>query len=366
MGFTQLGIFEGNRVKAPSVVGRVLFVVASTLMLALSASLAWAAVSDYQVRGLVPKGVSVVGRDLSGMTEAQARSAIEDVVATPLLRPVTVTGDKRTWTLDPKGIVSVDVEAMLDAAYAPRRTATFVTRLSHQLADEPLPADIEPAYSVDSTAVAAWVAQTTSQVNRKPKNATRKIVKYKFKFTKAIWGARVDTAGAATRIGQILTADAALSSASRVVTLPITVLKPKVLETSFKTALIVSLPQCKIRLYKGNKLIKTYPCAPGQAAYPTPHGDFVIDDKLAYAPWYNPGSGWAAGMPAVIPAGPSNPMGVHKIGINVSGVFMHGVPAYEYGSIGTHASHGCMRMFPKDVKDLFGRVKIGDPVYIRE
>jgi hypothetical protein len=86
-------------------------------MLALSASLAWAAVSDYQVRGLVPKGVTVVGRDLSGMTEAQARSAIENAVATPLLRPVTVTGDRRTWTLDPKGIVSVDVDAMLNAAY---------------------------------------------------------------------------------------------------------------------------------------------------------------------------------------------------------------------------------------------------------
>jgi lipoprotein-anchoring transpeptidase ErfK/SrfK len=335
-------------------------------MLALSASLAWAAVSDYQVRGLVPDGVTVVGRDLSGMTEAQARSAIENAVAAPLLRPVTVTGDRRTWTLDPKGIVSVDVDAMLNAAYTPRRTATFVTRLQHQLAGKQLPADIKPAYSVDASAVASWVWQTTTQIDRKPRSATRKIVKYKFKFTPSVWGARVDRPLAAARIAQVLTADAALSSASRAVTLPITPLRPKILESSFKTALVVSLPQCKIRLYKGTKLVKTYRCAPGQPAYPTPHGDFVIDDKLAYAPWYNPGSAWAAGMPDMIPAGPSNPMGVHKIGINYPGVFMHGVPAYEYSSIGTHASHGCMRMLPKDVKDLFNRVKIGDPVFIRE
>ena len=45
--------------KAPSIASRILIVLAATLMLVLSAGLAWAAVSDYQVRGLVPKGVSV-------------------------------------------------------------------------------------------------------------------------------------------------------------------------------------------------------------------------------------------------------------------------------------------------------------------
>jgi lipoprotein-anchoring transpeptidase ErfK/SrfK len=58
-------------------------------------------------------------------------------------------------------------------------------------------------------------------------------------------------------------------------------------------------------------------------------------------------------------------MGTTKIGINYPGVFMHGVPPGEYGSIGTAASHGCMRMMPSAVLDLYGRVKIGDPVFIR-
>ena len=142
-------------------------------------------------------------------------------------------------------------------------------------------------------------------------------------------------------------------------------MKPKVTESSFKKAIIVSLPECKIRYYEGTKLVKTYRCAPGRPAFPTPQGDFVVDTKLHNAPWINPGSAWAAGMPASIPPGPSNPMGVHKIGINYSGVFMHGIPSYEYSSIGTHASHGCMRMMPSDVADLFNRVKIGMPVYIR-
>jgi lipoprotein-anchoring transpeptidase ErfK/SrfK len=58
-------------------------------------------------------------------------------------------------------------------------------------------------------------------------------------------------------------------------------------------------------------------------------------------------------------------MGVRKIGIDYPGVFFHGVPAGEFSSIGTHASHGCMRMMPSAVADLFTRVKVGDKVFIR-
>jgi lipoprotein-anchoring transpeptidase ErfK/SrfK len=352
--------------KASSIASRIAIVLAATLMLVLSAGIAWAAVSDYQVRGLVPKGVAVVGTDLSGMTEAQARAAIEEAVSTPLLRPVTITGDKKIWTLDPKGIVSVDVDKMLAEAYSPRRMATFVTRFTHQVNGEPLPADIKPAYTVDSAAIGSWVAQVATQVDRKSSDATRKLTKYKLKITKSVYGATVDQAGSVQQIATALTSDAALADANRTVALPIASKKPKMLEWMFKTALVVSLSQCKIYLYKGDKLVKTYPCAPGRPAFPTPTGDFKVDSKLHNASWFNPGSAWAKGMPAVIGPGPNNPMGVDKIGIDYSGVFMHGIPPGEFDSIGTQASHGCMRMFPSDVADLFKRVNIGDPVYIRD
>jgi len=352
--------------KSPSIVSRILVVLLATLLLLASASLAWGVVLDYQARGLVPKGVSVVGQDLSGMTETQARAVIDEAVSSPMLRTVTITGDNATWTLDPKGIVAIDTDSMINAAYSPRRTATLAARLNSQLAGEPLPADIEPVYSVDANAIATWVAQAAVQVDRKPVNATRKIVKYAFKVTPSIPGATVNQADAVARISETLSAAAALSAASRVVTMPIAYAVPKVVESSFKKAIIVSLSQCKIRLYDGAKLVKTYRCAPGRAAFPTPQGDFVVNSKLANSSWYNPGSAWAAGMPASIGPGPSNPMGVRKIGINYPGVFMHGVPSSEYDSIGSPASHGCMRMMPSDVLDLFGRVKVGNPVFIRE
>jgi lipoprotein-anchoring transpeptidase ErfK/SrfK len=351
--------------KASSIGTRILLVLLATLLLLASASIAWGVVVDYKSRGFVPTGVSVIGQDLGGMTAEQAAATIEQAVSTPMLRTISISADNTTWTLDPKGIVSVDVDAMVAEAYSPRRSATLGQRLNNQLAGEPLPAAIKPVYSVDAAAIAAWVASASVQVDRKPVDATRKIVKYKFVVTNSTPGATVDQAGSIQRVSEALSADAALTSASRVVTLPVTYIKPKVAETSFKKAIIVSLPECKIRLYNGAKLIKTYRCAPGRPGFPTPEGDFVVDSKLANAPWINPGSAWAAGMPASIGPGPSNPMGVRKIGINYSGVFMHGIPASEYSSIGTHASHGCMRMMPSDVADLFNRVYIGMPVYIR-
>jgi lipoprotein-anchoring transpeptidase ErfK/SrfK len=343
-------------------------VLGATLMLMLSASLAWAVVNDYQVRGLVPKGVIVAGTDLSGMTVDQARAAMEAAVSTPMLRPVTVTAGKGTWTLEPKNFVAVDVDSMLKEAYATRRSASLVTRIDSELRGTPLPAEIKPAYTVNTAAITDWVAQTSKSIDRKPKDATRTLVlsKYAFKITPSVKGQKVDRAKSEATIVTALGADAALSGSARTVALTVVPKKPKVVASDFKGGIIVSLAQCKVRLYHGDKLVKTYSCAPGRPGFPTPTGDFHVQSKQTNAPWINPGSAWAASMPAMIPGGPNNPMGQRKIGINYPGVFFHGVPPGEYSSIGTHASHGCMRMMPSAVLDLYGRVKILDPVYIRQ
>jgi len=352
--------------KARSIASRILLVFLATLMFALSGTLAWGVVNDYQARGLITQGVSVAGHDLSGMTEAQARRVIEDSVTNPMLSPVTITGDNRTWTFTPLSTVNVDVDAMIKQAYAPRRSATFVTRVQHELTDEPLPAEISIVYSVDPAPITAWIAQAAAQVNRQPVNATRKVVNHGLRITKSVPGAKVNQRVAFNLLSSALLPDSALATSSRVVTLPVAVLKPKVVESSFGQAIVVALVQCKIRLFQGAKLVKTYDCAPGQPEWPTPTGDFKIAYKVADAPWINPHDAWSASMPDIIPGGPDNPMGDRKIAINFPGVFFHGIPPGEFGSIGTHASHGCMRMFPAAVHDLYARVKVGTPVFIRE
>ena len=351
---------------SPSLRSRVLLVLVSVFLLMLSATLAWGVVLDYQSRGLITEGVTLAGEDLSGMTEAEARVAIERAVSAPTMKPLTVLGEGHAWRLDAEKMVRVDVEGMLDDAYEPRRRASLVQRLQSQVTGAPLPAEIEPQVTVDETAVAQWVKKTAKEVDRKPKNAEREVVGYRLEITPSRDGVRVDRKKAVAAIAAELSAEAALApGASRSVKLPTKPRKPKIDESDFKQGIVVSISQCRVYLYKGEKLVRTYRCAPGTVRYPTPLGDFKVVRKLANAPWINPGSDWAKSMPRSIPAGPSNPMGVRKIGINYSGVFFHGVPASEFSSIGTRASHGCMRMMPSDVLDLFERVKVGTGVFIR-
>jgi lipoprotein-anchoring transpeptidase ErfK/SrfK len=156
-----------------------------------------------------------------------------------------------------------------------------------------------------------------------------------------------------------------LSAEDRAVTLTVSPIKPRITPANFGRAIIVSLADREIRLFNGASLVKTYSCAPGQPDWPTPTGDFKIIRKQKNAPWINPHSDWSAGMPDRIPGGPNNPMGDTKIAIDFPGVYMHSVPPSEFGSIGSYASHGCMRMMPSAVHDLYRRVKVGDPVFIR-
>ncbi len=352
--------------KAESTTRGILLGLVSALMLLFSVTSAWAIAADYQSRGIVAKGVTLAGRDLAGMTETQVRATIDQAVSTPVMQPVTVAGDNKSWVLDPKGIVSVDVDSMVDDAYAPSHEATLLTRVISRVAGRPLPADVRPEYSVDTTVLAGWVKQTATLVDRKPVDATRTpTADYRMQITPAVYGATVEQTKAVDVLAGVLTSADAITSSSRVASMPITFITPRVVESSFKTAIVVSLSQCRVYLYNGAELVTEYPCAPGQPAWPTPKGDFKIAKKQANAPWINPHSAWSANMPDVIPGGRGNPMGDRKIGINYPGVFLHGIPRSEYSSIGTHASHGCMRMMPSAIHDLYGRVNVGDPVFIR-
>jgi lipoprotein-anchoring transpeptidase ErfK/SrfK len=352
--------------KVESTANKILAVVAIVVMFAVSAASAYAIVSDWATRDIVPKGASLVGHDLTGMTPTQVRATIDELVSTPVMRPLTVAGDGKSWDLDPKGIVTVDVDGMTAEAYAPVRDATLFTRLVTRVEGKALPVDVKPKYSVETSTLAGWVKQRATEVDRQPVDATRDVVDYMIKITPAIYGATVEQTRAVTEISNALTSDAARLSASKVTSLPITVVTPSVIASSFGNAIVVSISQTKVRLFSGDQLVKEYLCAPGQPAWPTPKGDFKIVNKQANAPWINPNSDWSKSMPPSIPGGPGNPMGDRKIAINFPGVFLHGIPRSEYGSIGTRASHGCIRMMPSAIHDLYPRVNLGDPVFIRK
>jgi lipoprotein-anchoring transpeptidase ErfK/SrfK len=117
----------------------------------------------------------------------------------------------------------------------------------------------------------------------------------------------------------------------------------------------------KLYLYKEGKLVKTYSVAVGMKAYPTPTGYFSIIVKEKNPTWNPPNSAWAKGQTAIGP-GPNNPLGTRWMGLSADSVGIHGTPNPE--TIGTSASHGCIRMRISDAEDLFDRVVVGTQVEI--
>ena len=88
----------------------------------------------------------------------------------------------------------------------------------------------------------------------------------------------------------------------------------------------------------------------------------MVTSKHMNPTWYPPNSDWAKDAEP-IPPGTANPLGTRWIGTSAPGVGIHGTP--DDSSIGSYASHGCIRMHIWDVEQLYEYVVIGMPVIIR-
>jgi lipoprotein-anchoring transpeptidase ErfK/SrfK len=134
------------------------------------------------------------------------------------------------------------------------------------------------------------------------------------------------TAGSETSIDQAVAAEA-----------------PLVLKASVRSRMLV--------VQRGDSTLRTYAVAVGQDGYPTPVGGFTIK-KIVWNPSWRPppGADWAREKTAKGPGEPGNPMKVVKIFFQEPDYYIHGTDDVE--SLGSAASHGCLRMHPKEVADL--------------
>lgn len=116
-------------------------------------------------------------------------------------------------------------------------------------------------------------------------------------------------------------------------------------------------------------LLKEYDCAHGMEEYPTPKGYFTILTKAKDPDWRPPDSDWVTedmrdenGVPLLIPGGdPNNP--IRGAFLNVgNGIGIHGTLKLE--TLGTRASHGCVRVSEDDAYELYRRVPAGTVVHI--
>ncbi|NGQ96650.1 L,D-transpeptidase [Brevibacillus sp. SYP-B805] len=111
----------------------------------------------------------------------------------------------------------------------------------------------------------------------------------------------------------------------------------------------ISLSRRRLSLYDGSRLIRTYPVGVGRIATQSPRGDFSIISKVPYPNTYR--------------GGPLTPFGTMWMGLNKPHYGIHGTN--NPSSIGKYVSHGCIRMYNRDVEALARIVPIGTPVKIR-
>jgi lipoprotein-anchoring transpeptidase ErfK/SrfK len=134
---------------------------------------------------------------------------------------------------------------------------------------------------------------------------------------------------------------------------------PRSLNTQ-ETSLEISLSRREVTLYHGSSAVKRYPIGIGRAGWETPLGTFEVQQMREDPVWIHPFTDER------IPSGDDrNPLGTRWIGFWTDGrlwVGFHGTS--DPSSVGTAASHGCIRMHNADVEELFAQVEIGTPVTV--
>jgi L,D-transpeptidase ErfK/SrfK len=131
--------------------------------------------------------------------------------------------------------------------------------------------------------------------------------------------------------------------------------------------IVINLSEMRLYYFfrkPGEELVRTFPVGIGDEGADTPLGTFRIIEKIVHPVWYVPESirKEKPELPPVVPPGPDNPMGSHALRLSHRTVLIHGTDV-PWG-IGKRVSHGCIRLYPEDIKELFHIVPVDTRVTI--
>ncbi|MGR8949418.1 MAG: L,D-transpeptidase family protein [Gammaproteobacteria bacterium] len=144
-----------------------------------------------------------------------------------------------------------------------------------------------------------------------------------------------------------------------------------VLPHTKRQGIVINVPEMRMYYFPNKnprQQVITHPISIGRQQWNTPHGATKIVAKVKDPNWYPPESireeHAAEGdiLPKVVAAGPDNPLGAYSLRLGLPGYLIHGTNK-PYG-IGMRVTHGCIRMYPKDVESIFAQVRVGTDVFI--
>ena len=275
------------------------------------------------------------------ITTAAAQTAVDTL--TPLVEQaldhtVTLTHDGASWSTSPR-----------DLGGRPDLDRVLATALE---GDDPGAVEV----TVPDDALGGFVSSVAGEVDIAPRNAELAVVGDEFDVTPERDGIAVDREEVAGELR------GALAGGASEVELTVRPARASVTSASFDRVLVLRQDERVLQLFEAQESTREWPVAVGQGGSPTPTGMFTVGAKRFEPTWVNPSpDGWGSDMPARVGPGTDNPLGTRALNWNQQGrdtlIRFHGTPNED--SIGEAASRGCVRMFNRDVEELYDLVSSG-------
>jgi len=141
-----------------------------------------------------------------------------------------------------------------------------------------------------------------------------------------------------------------------------------VLPEAPRQGLVLNLAEKRLYYFPTSGKVVPYAVSIGREGWDTPLGNFSIVSKVKDPTWTPPASIRAEYaeqgeiLPAVVPVGPDNPLGQYAMRLSAEEYLIHGTN--KPWGLGMRVSHGCIRMYPEDIEQLFPKVPVATPVTI--
>ncbi len=294
--------------------------------------------------GVFAEGVSIDGIPVGGATVAQARATLLQQRVAPRIKSFTVTLKKRKATIAPQAAgYSANVNGTINQALRYGRSVPVTG-----------PVDVPLIQNVDQKKLRNALVNRSRSLNVPAVSARLTYRNAKPRVSKASMGLAVNVDVAMAPLTRAL-----MQRTTDTLNMPSKRVRPAA--TTIGANIVISRANRTLTLYRGAKEWRTFRVAVGMSAYPTPRGKFRIIQKQKNPTWTPPDSPWAKGVGPVAP-GAGNPLGTRWIGISSPAIGIHGTPTPS--SIGSAASHGCIRMYVNQSEWLYDRVSIDTPVLI--
>lgn len=340
----------------------------ATLIIALAALagalIAGAALVDASRRDTLADGARIAGIPVGGLETDVARRRLATRLLPRLDHPVVVRRGERRFVLTAtRARVGVDVAGLVDEALRRSRTGSLAERSWRMVTGAKPEVDVPLRVTLDRRAIGRFVRRVRAAVTRPTRDASVSFDAQRPRIAPARSGRRLLTARLRRAIERALRSprrDAPVVARTRAVPPGVSTAD---LADRYPVALIVDRAGFRLRVFERLEPAGTYPIAVGQVGYDTPTGLYRVTNKAIDPAWSVPNKPWAGKLAGkVIPGGvPENPIKSRWLGL-VDGVGIHGTD--DEASIGSRASHGCIRMRISDVKRLYDRVPVGSAVYI--